>query len=84
LEIAKYFAKNGWITPKLLLNTAKKIKVPVVLVQGRYDMVCPPSSALQLKQAIPHAKLCLLLSGHAMSEKAMVRTLRKEIANLFT
>ena len=79
---AYYFVHNGWITPKLLLDTAKKIKVPVILVQGRYDMVCPPSSAIQLKEAIPHAKLNLLTSGHAMSEKPMVKSLRKAISSL--
>jgi proline iminopeptidase len=79
---AYYFAHNGWITPKLLLDTARKIKVPVVLVQGRYDMVCPPSSAIQLKEAIPHAKLYLLLAGHTLRDRKMIRTLKKTIANL--
>lgn len=81
---AYYFAHNGWITPKLLLETAKKIKVPVLLVQGRYDMVCPPSSAIQLKEAIPHAKLSLVIAGHAMRQKSMLRSLRKGINSLLT
>jgi proline iminopeptidase len=79
---AYYFANNAWITPELLLSTAKKIKVPVLLVQGRYDMVCPASSAIQLKEAIPHAKLNLVIAGHSMREKNIIRALRKSIAGL--
>ena len=80
---AYYFAHNGWLTPKLLLDTAKKIKVPMVLVQGRFDMVCPVSSALQLKDAVPHAHLYLLSNaGHSMRQKSMVNIMRKAIARL--
>ena len=80
---AYYYAHNGWITPKLLLKTAEKIKVPVLLVQGRYDMVCPPSSAVKLKEAIPHANLVLVLNaGHAMREPGILKALKKGIASL--
>ena len=78
-----YFVHNAWLTPSLLLKAAKKIKVPVVLVHGRYDMVCPVSSATYLKEAIPHAKLYLIPNaGHATREKGIFRKLRKEIAAL--
>ena len=80
---AYYFAHNAWLTPALLLKVAKKIKVPVILVQGRYDMVCPASSAIHLKEAIPHAKLYLIPNaGHTTREKGIFRKLRKEIAKL--
>jgi proline iminopeptidase len=79
---AYYFAHNAWLKPELLLETAKKIYQPVLLVQGRYDMVCPVSSAVKLKEVIPHAKLHLVTAGHAMREKTIVRTLRREIAGL--
>lgn len=78
-----YYTHNGWITPKLLLETAKKIKVPVLLVHGRYDMVCPASSAILLKKAIPHAKLVLVKdAGHATREKGIFSALRKGISQL--
>lgn len=80
---AYYFAHNAWLTPELLLETAKKIKVPVLLVHGRYDMVCPVSSALALKEAIPHARLCLISNaGHGMREKGILKALRREIQRL--
>lgn len=80
---AYYYTHNAWITPKLLLETARKIKVPVLLVHGRYDMVCPASSAILLKKAIPHAKLVLVKdAGHAMREKGVFSELRKGISHL--
>lgn len=77
---AYYFLHNGWITPKLLLDTAKKIQVPVLLVHGRYDMVCPVSSAMSLAEAIPHARFILVPNaGHAMNERGIQKTLKSEI-----
>jgi proline iminopeptidase len=34
-------------------------KIPAVIVQGRYDVVCPAKSAWDLKRAVPHAELKL-------------------------
>jgi proline iminopeptidase len=80
---AYYFAHNGWITPKMLLETAKKIQVPVLLVHGQFDMVCPASSAFLLKDAIPHAKLFVVAEeGHSMRQPGMLRALRKAIQSL--
>lgn len=80
---AYYYKHNGWITPELLLETAKQIKVPVLLVHGRYDMVCPASSALLLKEAIPHAKLFLIPNaGHATLEPGIQKALKRQIARL--
>ena len=80
---AHYFLNNGWITPKLLLDTAKKVKVPVLLVHGKYDMVCPLSSAETLYESIPHAKYIVVPdAGHAMSERGIFKTLQKEIDSL--
>ncbi len=42
---------------------------PGSIVQGRYDMICPPTSAWALAQAWPKADLKLVgQAGHALSE----------------
>ena len=64
-----YFKHGAWLKPGQLLATAKKIKVPVIIVQGRYDMVCPAKSAYELAKALPNAKLVVSISGHSQSEK---------------
>jgi proline iminopeptidase len=78
-----YFVHNAWLTTDLLLDAAKKIKVPVLLVQGRYDMVCPASSAYLLKDRIPHAKLVVVNNaGHATREGGIFKALKKGISAL--
>ena len=78
-----YFVHNAWLTSELLLETAKKIKVPVFIVQGRYDMICPASSAHLLKDAIPQSKLVVVPNaGHATREKGIFTALKKGMRNL--
>jgi proline iminopeptidase len=43
---------------------------PIYIVQGRYDLVCPPAAAVALAHAAPHAHLTFVHSGHAQSEPA--------------
>ena len=44
-------------------------KIPTVIVQGRYDMVCPPKTAWELAQAMPHAKFVMVAdAGHSAME----------------
>ncbi|WP_026758076.1 prolyl aminopeptidase [Sediminimonas qiaohouensis] len=43
--------------------------IPGVIVQGRYDMICPPYSAWSLAECWPHADLRMIRNaGHALSE----------------
>jgi len=38
--------------------------MPVYIVQGRYDMVCPPRTAFELHKNLPNSQLYTTLSGH--------------------
>ena len=49
------------------------------IVQGRYDMICPPSAAIALHEQLPKSKLSLVVGGHSSSEQTMKQTIRKEI-----
>jgi proline iminopeptidase len=43
--------------------------IPGVIVQGRFDMICPPESAYALAAKWPEAKLQMIpRAGHALSE----------------
>jgi proline iminopeptidase len=43
--------------------------IPGVIVQGRYDMICPPVSAHKLSKLWPNGRLTLIgKAGHALSE----------------
>lgn len=43
--------------------------IPTVIVQGRYDMVCPPITAWELSCAMPHAEFHMIAdAGHSAME----------------
>lgn len=50
--------------------------IPTVIVQGRYDMVCPPKTAWDLSRAMPHAKLHIVAdAGHSAMETGVISAL---------
>ncbi len=70
---AHYFIKNQF-TPnnKLILNAHKLKDIKIIIVQGRYDIICPIKTAYELQQEIPHAKMVIVAdAGHASSDPAM-------------
>ena len=73
-----YFTHNAWLRPGQLLAAAKRIpkSVPLMIVQGRYDLVCPAASAVKIAEAVPHAKLHMTISGHAASDPENAAALR--------
>jgi proline iminopeptidase len=68
---AHYFVNRGFLSrDDQLLRDVKRIRhIPGVIVQGRYDVVCPMRSAWDLHRAWPEAKLIVVPdAGHSMSE----------------
>ena len=65
-----YFANDCFLEDNQLLRNRHKIEhIPAVIVQGRYDMVCPPEAAWDLAQGWDKAELRMVAaSGHALSE----------------
>ena len=55
---AHYFRHLGFFSPdQLITNVSRIAHLPAVIVQGRYDVICPPQSAWALHQAWPSARL---------------------------
>lgn len=67
---AHYFLHQGFFTEDQLVREVGRIRhLPAVIVQGRYDVVCPPASAHRLKAAWPEATLHMIANaGHAAME----------------
>jgi proline iminopeptidase len=65
-----YFVNNGFMEDGQLLRDVHKIRhIPTVIVQGRYDIVCPARSAWDLHRAFPEAELIISpTSGHSQME----------------
>ncbi len=72
---AHYFVNGAWFEhdDQLLHNIAKIRHIPCIIVQGRYDVVCPLRSAWDLKQAWPEARLEIIAdAGHSAIEAGTV------------
>ena len=66
-----YFINKGFFSEdNFLLNNVHKIKnIRTVIVQGRYDVVCPAESAWDLHKALPNSHLHIIPdSGHSLAE----------------
>ena len=66
-----YFVHGGFLESdgQILANVDCISHIPGIIVQGRYDMICPPRSAYELAQAWPNAELRMVRNaGHALSE----------------
>ncbi len=75
-----YIKNNCFIPDDYILNNCSKLKaIPISIVQGNYDLVCPPIGAYQLKQKLKHAKLTRVTAGHSSSEPEVLQALVKEL-----
>jgi proline iminopeptidase len=65
-----YLRHKFFINQDYILKNADKIKAPVYIVQGRYDMVCPPINAFRLDQALLNSHLIWTINGHLKQHEA--------------
>lgn len=74
-----YFINAIFVEEAYILNHASKIiDIPTTIVQGRYDVVCPPKSAWELHKALPQSDLIIVPdAGHSMGEVSIARELVK-------
>lgn len=72
-----YFVNNCFIESDQILDQAARLRqIPGVIVQGRYDVVCPMDQAYALRRAWPAAKLELIDdAGHSAGEPGIVDAL---------
>jgi proline iminopeptidase len=72
-----YFVNGGWMREKPLLSQIHRIRnIPGVIVQGRYDVVCPAKSAWDLHRAWPEADLQIIPdAGHSAFEPGNLKAL---------
>jgi len=73
-----YFINEGFMRQGQLLEkqSIDKIRhIPCVVVQGRYDVVCPARSAYDLKKAWPELTLYVTLAGHSAREEENTKKL---------
>jgi len=72
-----YLSNNGFIDGQELLNGLDHIRhIPAKIIQGRYDMVCPPCTAHELHYAWPEAEFTMVPdAGHSAMEPGIISAL---------
>ena len=64
-----FFKSDGWI----LDNTSIIKDIPTIIVQGRYDVVCPVVSAWELHKKLKDTEFFIVQnSGHSMTEEGII------------
>ena len=79
---AHYFQNQCFMAPGALLDGAHLLAgIPGVIVQGRYDLLCPPATSHALALRWPEARIVMAeVSGHSLSHPAVHQAVRAAIA----
>lgn len=74
---AHYMINGAFMREDQLIEDIGRIRhLPAVIVQGRYDVVCPPVTAHRLHQAWPEASLQMIAdAGHSGGEHGIAAAL---------
>ncbi len=81
---AHYLLNGCFLEENYILKNARKLSAleQIVIVQGRYDFICLPSAAYELKNAIgDNATLHIVLSGHSSGDPVQ-REVARAYANM--
>lgn len=71
-----YFVHGGWFREGQLLAEVDAVRaIPAVIVQGCYDLACPPVTAWDLHRAWPEADFRLMFAGHSAFEPQITHAL---------
>jgi proline iminopeptidase len=81
---AHYFQNDCFLTPGQLLTEAGKLdRIPGLIVQGRYDLLCPPATSFALRAAWPDSEVRLVeAAGHSLHDRGVRDAVMKAIADI--
>jgi proline iminopeptidase len=76
-RIEAHFFRNCMFEPddRILQDIGRIRHIPTIIVQGGYDIVCPPQIAHDLHRAFPEADFQLTVAGHAATERETMQAL---------
>ncbi len=66
-----YIKHHCFMSDRHILRNAHKLTMPVWLVQGRYDMICPPRTSYELHKELPNSQLIMTIAGHHGSDRSI-------------
>lgn len=76
---AHYFRNNIFLPDNFILDNLHKIQsIPTIMVQGRYDIVCPIVTADEVAKHLPNAQYIIVPdAGHSAQDTSLCRELVK-------
>ncbi len=81
---AHYFQNDCFMRPGQLLSEASRLEgIPGIIVQGRYDLLCPPATSHVLAAAWPGSEVRIVEgAGHSLYDPGVRDAVMKAIADL--
>jgi proline iminopeptidase len=81
---AHYFQNDCFMKRRQLLANAKKLdRIPGLIVQGRYDLLCPPATSHALRAVWPDSEVRVVEgAGHSLYDRGVRDAVMKAIADL--
>lgn len=81
---AHYFQHGSFMQPGQLMDEAPTLKhIPGIIVQGRFDLLCPPATSYALAAAWGHAEIRIVEgAGHSLYDPGVRDAVMKSIADL--
>tara|TARA_B100000686_G_scaffold345035_1_gene428810 strand:- start:11101 stop:12069 length:969 start_codon:yes stop_codon:yes gene_type:complete len=81
---AHYFINNLFLNENQLLNNIKKIdNIKGYIIQGRYDVICPPQSAYELSKAWTKSEIKIVeKAGHSSLEPKIKNAILQTMENI--
>jgi proline iminopeptidase len=81
---AHYFAHNSFMQPDQLINEAGRLAgIPGIIVQGRYDLLCPPATSHALSAVWRDAEIRVVEgAGHTLYDPGVRDAVMKSIADM--
>ena len=79
-----YIKNNFFMDDNEILNNISKLKsIPGFIIQGRYDLICPPVNAYNLSQKWEGSKLTIVnTAGHSSSDEGIMENMQSSLEKL--
>ncbi|MDE2379465.1 prolyl aminopeptidase [Bradyrhizobium sp.] len=81
---AHYFVHDCFMAPDQLLRNAGRLAgIPGIIIQGRYDLLCPPGTSQALAEAWPGSEIRIVeQAGHSLYDPGVRDAVMKMVADL--
>ncbi len=80
-----HYIKNNFFleNEQLLSNVHTLIEIPAIIIQGRYDLLCPPITSFRLVQHWPQAKIRVIpAASHLITDPGIKDAVKMAIVDL--